>query len=225
MRATGLVYALMLLSYLRLGACGQEEVALNRGGDAQNAPMTDCEGDRPQTLVARPFHAGQRSGLPLRLVSCQDQLVRQLIHSFSLALSSRPPLFCLPSTTAVYRRTGLYHHYTPRQAGDPNSANAPVLWPAWEGRRLAAQGNTAGAAAMAAMLASGRGGVGRGSFSDVFAEAWSSVGTAASAGGADGGSGAWEGGSFFLEIKAHPEVQEAQRDCMCEFWDRLKYRH
>lgn len=113
--------------------------------------------------------------------------------------------------------------------GDPNSANAPVLWPAWEGRRLAAQGNTAGAAAMAAMLASGRGGVGKGSFSDVFAEAWSNVGAAAAVvadGGAGGdGSGAWEGGAFFLEIKAHPEAQEARRDCLCEFWDRLKYRH
>ncbi|CAB1114878.1 unnamed protein product [Ectocarpus sp. CCAP 1310/34] len=109
------------------------------------------------------------------------------------------------------------------KAGDPNSANAPVVWPAWEGRRLTAQGNTAGAAAMAALLASGHGGVGKGSFSDVFADAWSQASpTAASAAGAGG---SWQGGSYFLEIKARPETREAQRDCMCEFWDRLKYRH
>ncbi|CAM9642411.1 unnamed protein product, partial [Ectocarpus fasciculatus] len=110
------------------------------------------------------------------------------------------------------------------KAGDPNSANAPVVWPAWEGRRLTAQGNTAGAAAMAALLASGHGGVGKGSFSDVFADAWSQAGPTAAA-GAGGGGGSWQGGSYFLEIKARPETREAQRDCMCEFWDRLKYRH
>ncbi|CAM9474899.1 unnamed protein product, partial [Ectocarpus sp. 12 AP-2014] len=112
------------------------------------------------------------------------------------------------------------------KAGDPNSANAPVVWPAWEGRRLTAQGNTAGAAAMAALLASGHGGVGKGSFSDVFADAWSQASPTAAAGvGAGAAGGSWQGGSYFLEIKARPETREAQRDCMCEFWDRLKYRH
>lgn len=94
------------------------------------------------------------------------------------------------------------------------------MWPAWEGSRLAAQGEIAGAVPVAAMLASGRGGVGKGSFSDVFAEAWSE---AAAAGGA--GISPWGGGPFFLDIKAYPEVQEAKQDCMCQFWDRLKYRH
>ncbi|CBN78501.1 conserved unknown protein [Ectocarpus siliculosus] len=112
------------------------------------------------------------------------------------------------------------------KAGDPNSANAPVVWPAWEGRRLTAQGNTAGAAAMAALLASGHGGVGKGSFSDVFADAWSQASPTAAAGaGAGAAGGSWQGGPYFLEIKARPETREAQRDCMCEFWDRLKYRH
>ncbi|CAN0369547.1 unnamed protein product, partial [Hapterophycus canaliculatus] len=35
----------------------------------------------------------------------------------------------------------------------------------------------------------------------------------------------WEGGPIFLDINAHPEPREAQRDCICEFWDRLKYRY
>lgn len=81
----------------------------------------------------------------------------------------------------------------------------------------------AGSAAMAAMLASGRGGVGKGSFSDVFAEAWSQVGEMGEV-STTGGVG-WEGGSHFMDIKADPKVREARRDCLCEFWDRLKYRY
>lgn len=109
------------------------------------------------------------------------------------------------------------------QAGDPNNAHASVLWPAWEGRRALGQQDAANAAAMAAVLTAG--GNGDVSFSGVFADAWTQELRGAGLG--DGGfSGGWGvGGSYVLDIKARPEVKESPRDCVCEFWDRLKYRH
>lgn len=79
---------------------------------------------------------------------------------------------------------------------------------------------------MAAVLASG-GGL-ENPFPQVLNEALSYAG-----GGSVGDSGmlmdrgdmGGRGAAYFLEIKAQPEVREARRDCLCEFWDRLRYRH
>lgn len=111
----------------------------------------------------------------------------------------------------------------PDQAGDPNSASAPVLWPAWEGRKLTGHGGATGTLALDNVFAAGRGGAGNGLLLDDFSQAW----LRAAGAGAGAGGGGWSGGSgsYFLEIKDHPEVREAELDCICEFWGKTKYRH
>lgn len=72
---------------------------------------------------------------------------------------------------------------------------------------------------MAAIIAAG--GRGEISFSGISADTWSQGGV-----GVEGAGRGWgTGGPLFLDIKARPEVKEAQRDCVCEFWDRVKYRY
>lgn len=112
------------------------------------------------------------------------------------------------------------------QAGDPNSALAPVLWPAWEGRQKRGLRDAVDAAAA---LASG-GGLENGHLSSVLAEALLQGGGGGGYAGAglslERGDGAPPNDvTFFLDIKAQPEVRQVRRDCKCEFWDKLKYRH
>lgn len=137
-----------------------------------------------------------------------------------------PPL---RSTMAFCLHDGAPYPDISKQSGDPNSAQAPVLWPAWEGRQRRGYRDPAGAAAMAASLSRG-GGLDLG-MADTLGD------TRLHRGGGAGGDAlrvamageqaeaAGRHESYFLQIKAQPEVQELQRDCLCEFWDRLKYRH
>ncbi|CAN0090678.1 unnamed protein product [Sphacelaria rigidula] len=98
------------------------------------------------------------------------------------------------------------------KAGDPNSSHAPVLWPAWGKGRNIGYEDTTGAAAIAAIIAAGGGG--EFSPSGVFADAWS-----------EGVAGGGDRAALFLDINSRPEVKESQRDCVCEFWDRVRYRY